>query len=517
AGLRGKIGAGTNRMNKYTVALATQGLAQTIINKGQEAMDKGVAIAYDVRRYSDKFAEIAARVLAANGIKVYLFDGIRTTPLLSYTVRRLKTISGIVITASHNPKDYNGYKVYWEEGSQILDEIGDEILAEIERIRDYEDIKLMDLAEAKQKNLISYIGKEIDDEYNETRLKEAINEDIEKDIKIVYTPLNGTGNIPVRRILKDRGFTNIYVVPEQELPDSNFTTVEYPNPEDPVAFEYAIRLGKKKDADLLIATDPDCDRIAIMVKNKAGEFTFLNGNQTGALLVHYILSSRKRNNNLPANGAMVKSIVTSDLGTAIAEDHGVKMFETLTGFKFICSKANEWESTGEYDYIFGYEESIGYTYGTLVRDKDAIVSAMLIAEMAAYYKKKGKDLLKVLDDIYKKYGYYKERLISIVLEGMEGSRRIKRIMEEFRQAPIKTIGDMKLVKVIDYLHDETGLAKSNVLKYFLDDGSWYAIRPSGTEPKIKLYAYSKDKKEEKAEKKVKLIEKTVREKMDKVK
>src|SRR5690625_2461808 len=274
AGLRGKIGAGTNRMNKYTVALATQGLAQTIINKGQEAMDKGVAIAYDVRRYSDKFAEIAARVLAANGIKVYLFDGIRTTPLLSYTVRRLKTISGIVITASHNPKDYNGYKVYWEEGSQILDEIGDEILAEIERIRDYEDIKLMDLAEAKQKNLISYIGKEIDDEYNETRRKEAINEDIEKDIKIVYTTLNGTGNIPVRRILKDRGFTNIYVVPEQELPDSNFTTVEYPNPEDPVAFEYAIRLGKKKDADLLIATDPDCDRIAIMVKNKAGEFTF---------------------------------------------------------------------------------------------------------------------------------------------------------------------------------------------------------------------------------------------------
>lgn len=517
AGLRGKIGAGSNRMNRYTVALATQGLAQTIINKGQDAMDRGVAIAYDVRKFSDIFAQIAAQVLAANGIKAYLFDDIRTTPVLSFTVRKLKTISGIVVTASHNPKDYNGYKVYWQEGSQILDEIGDEILEEISIINDYSEIKIMDLDKALKLGLITYIGKEIDDEYNEKRLAEAINEDIDKDIKIVYTPLNGTGNIPVRRILKDRGFTNVMVVPEQELPDSNFTTAEYPNPEDPAAFEYAIRLGKRKDADILVATDPDCDRIAMMVKNDKGEFIFLNGNQTGALLVNYILSSRHKKDSLPENSAIVKSIVTGDLGTAIAEKYGVKMFETLTGFKFICAKPNEWDTSKEYTFIFGYEESIGYTYGNLVRDKDAIVSTMLIAEMAAYFKQRNKNLLDVLEDIYKEYGYYREKLISVVLEGIEGSKRIGRMMEEFRKSPIEAIGHMKLMKTIDYLHDETGNAKSNVLKYLLDDGSWYTIRPSGTEPKIKLYVYSKDRNKETADKKIEEIENTVRNKMDSIK
>lgn len=513
AGLRGKIGAGTNRMNRYTVSLATQGLAQTIKNKGKEAMARGVAIAYDVRQYSDMFAEIAARVLAANGIKAYLFDGIRTTPVLSYTIRQLKTISGIVVTASHNPREYNGYKVYWEEGSQILDEIADEILTEIDKIKDFDEIKLMDLDEAVEKGLIEYIGREIDDKYNQEILNMAINEDIDKDIKIVYTPLNGTGNKPVRRVLRERGFTNIMVVAEQEEPDYTFKTVGYPNPEDPKAFGYAIELGKKEKADILVATDPDCDRVAMMVNDGNDNFVFLNGNQIGALLVNYILSQRHIKGTLPEKGVIVKSLVTGDLGKAIASKYGVETFDTLTGFKFICAKANEWDITGEYTFIFGYEESIGYTYGTHVRDKDAVVSTMMIAEMAAYYKKQGKNILEVLEDIFQEFGYYRERLISIVLEGLEGSRRIGRMMEYFRGNPIKTIGDMNLVKTIDYLYDETGNAKSNVLKYYMDDGSWYAIRPSGTEPKIKLYIYSKDKEDEKAKSKIEEIEKIVTEKM----
>lgn len=514
AGLRGIIGAGTNRMNKYTVALATQGLASTIVNHGQEAMDMGVAIAYDVRQFSDEFAEIAARVLAANGIKVYLFDDVRATPVLSYTIRKLKTISGIVVTASHNPREYNGYKVYWKEGSQILDNIAEEILDEIGKVKDFSEIKTMDLEEAISKGLITYIGKEIDDEYNEKLMEMAINDDIDKDIKIIYTPLNGAGNIPVRRILKDRGFTNVIVVPEQEKPDYTFSTVGYPNPEDVKAFNYAYELGKKEDADILIATDPDSDRVAMMVKNKENGFTFVTGNQTGALLVYYILSQRHRKNDLPKNGAIVKSIVTGNLAKAIADKYNIKTFETLTGFKFICAKANEFDITKEHTYLFGYEESIGYVYGTNVRDKDAINSTMLIAEMAAYYKQRGKTLLDVLEDIYEEFGYYNEKLISIVLEGLEGSQRIKRMMDAFRKEPITNIGEMKLESTIDYLLDETGNAKSNVLRYFLDDGSWYAVRPSGTEPKIKLYIYSKDKSKEKSQEKVDLIFKIVKERMD---
>lgn len=517
AGLRGKIGAGTNRMNKYTVSLATQGLAQTIVNKGQEAMDRGVAIAYDVRQYSDEFSEITARVLAANGIKAYLFEDIRPTPVLSYTIRKLKTISGVVVTASHNPQEYNGYKAYWEDGAQILDDIADEILDEISKIKDFGQIKIMDLDQAIDKGLIEYIGKDIDDSYYAEVLKMTINEDIDKDIKIVYTPLNGTGNLPVRHILRERGFTNIVVVEEQEKPDYTFKTVGYPNPEDPKAFKYSEELGKKENAEILMATDPDADRIAIMVKDKTGEYIFLNGNQTGALMINYILKSRFENGNLPKNGAIVKSIVTGDLGRTIAEKYGVEMFETLTGFKHICSKANEFEESGEYEFLFGYEESIGYTYGTHVRDKDAVVSAMVIAEMAAYYKKKGKNLLDVLEDIYLEFGYFREKLISVVLEGLEGQRRIARIMEEIRREPIENIGNMNLIKTIDYLNDETGNPRSNVLKYYLDDGSWYAVRPSGTEPKIKLYIYSKDREDQVAREKINIIEKTVRTRMDQVK
>ncbi|WP_312907326.1 phospho-sugar mutase [Tissierella praeacuta] len=506
AGLRGKIGAGTNRMNKYTVSLASQGLAQTIVNKGKGAMDRGVAIAYDVRHYSDKFAEIAARVLAANGVKVYLFEGIRPTPVLSYAVRKLNTISGIVITASHNPKDYNGYKVYWEEGSQILDDIAGEIVDEINKIKDFSEIDLIDLDKAIQDGLIKYIGKEVDDSYEEELLELKLNDDIDKDIKIIYTPLNGTGNIPVRRILKKRGFTNIIVVPEQENPDPNFTTVGYPNPEDVKAFDYAKELGKKEDADIIIATDPDCDRVAMMVKDRYGEFQPINGNQTGALLVNYILSQRHKKGDIPPNGAIVKSIVTGDLSKAIAKKYNVETIETLTGFKNICGKANEFDETGEYAFIFGYEESIGYVYGTMVRDKDGVNTSMLIAEMAGYYKKKDKSILDVLEDIYHEHGYYEDRLMSIVLEGLEGSKRISRIMEEFRRSPIMEFGDMKVIKIIDYLLDETGNPKSNVLKYYLDDGSWYAIRPSGTEPKIKLYIYSKDRSSEISKRKTEIIE-----------
>lgn len=516
AGLRGKIGAGTNRMNIYTVSLATQGLAQTIINKGQDAMKMGVAIAYDVRHYSDKFAEVAARVLAANGIKVYLFADIRPTPVLSYTIRKLKTISGIVVTASHNPKNYNGYKVYWKEGSQILDNIADEILNEIRLIEDFTQIKLMELDEAVEKGLIQYIGKEIDEAYDEDLLNKALNDDIDKNIKIIYTPLNGTGNIPVRRILKERGFTNVIVVPEQEKPDSDFTTVGYPNPEDVKAFDYAKVLGKKENADIIIATDPDCDRVAIMVKDKDGNFKFINGNQTGALLINYILSQRHRRGDIPANGVIVKSIVTGDLSKAIANKYGVETIETLTGFKHICGKANEFDETGEYTFIFGYEESIGYVYGTTVRDKDGVNTSMFIAEMAGYYKKVGKSLLDVLEELYEEHGYYKEKLISIVLEGLEGSRRIGRIMEEFRKEAIIDFEGMKLEKTIDYLMEEDSL-RSNVLKYYLDDGSWYAIRPSGTEPKIKLYIYSKDKNSQISQKKIDIIEAKVINRMNGVK
>ncbi|QQY78811.1 phosphoglucomutase [Keratinibaculum paraultunense] len=517
AGMRGKIGAGTNRMNKYTVSLATQGLAETIKARGKDAMKRGVAIAYDVRHFSKEFAEITASVLAANGIKVYLFDDIRPTPLLSYTIRKLGTISGVVITASHNPKDYNGYKVYWEEGSQILDDIAEEILNNINAIGDFSNVKFMDLEEGLNKALINYIGKEIDDEYIEDVKSLALNEDIDKDIKIVYTPLNGTGNKPVRRVLRERGFENVFVVPEQENPDPDFTTVGYPNPEDIKAFDYAIRLGKEKNADLLIATDPDCDRVACMVKDFNGEYVALNGNQTGALLVKYILSSRHRDGTIPKNGAIVKSIVTGDLGKAIAKEYNVATIETLTGFKNICGKANEFDKTGEYTFIMGYEESIGYVYGTIVRDKDGVISSMLIAEMTAYYKKQGKTLLDELNEIYKKYGYYFEKLISIVLEGVEGQERINRIMDSFREDPIRNIGDMKLMKIIDYLNDETGNPKSNVLKYYFDDGSWYAIRPSGTEPKVKVYIYSKDKEKQASKNKIKAIEKATMDRIESIK
>ena len=391
AGLRGKLGAGSNRMNIYTVARAAQGLAATIISKGKEAMDRGVVIAYDVRHMSKEFSDLTASILAANNIKAYIFDDIRSTPMLSYSIRELKTISGIVVTASHNPKDYNGYKVYWEDGSQILDNIANEIIENINGLEN-KDIKLLNFEEGLRKGLIEYVDSSLDDSYIEKVKGLAINEDINKDIRIVYTPLNGTGNKPVRRVLSERGFKNVSIVKEQENPDPDFKTVGYPNPEDIKAFKYSIELGRKVDADILIATDPDCDRLACMIKTSEGEYRELNGNQTGALMTYYILSERKRHNSLPKNGAIVKSIVTGDMSKAVADSFGLETFETLTGFKNICGKANEFEKTGEHEFVFGFEESIGYTYGSFVRDKDGVISSMLLAEMAGYYSLKGKSL-----------------------------------------------------------------------------------------------------------------------------
>lgn len=515
AGLRGKLGAGTNRMNVYTVGLATQGLAQTIVKYGQEAMDRGVAIAYDVRHKSDVFSVITSSILAANGVKVHLYPSIRPTPMLSYAVRKLGTISGIVITASHNPKMYNGYKVYWEEGSQILDSIADQILDEISNIS-YGDIKQMDFEAGLESGMINYIPESVDEAYYREVLNKAIVEDVDKNINIVYSPLNGTGNIPVRHVLKERGFTNVNVLKAQELPDGDFTTVGYPNPESVEAFDLSVEYAKEIDADLIIATDPDCDRVAMMAKDSNGEYYAFNGNQTGALLISYILTQLDAKNAIPANGAIVKSIVTGELGKAVCDKYGVKMFDTLTGFKNICALPNEWDKTGEYSFIFGYEESIGYTYGDYVRDKDAVVSSMMIAEMAAYHKANGKNLVEALYDMYQEYGYYSEHLVSMVIEGQEGQARMGRMMDSIRANPLTEIGEMKLSVTTDFLLDDTGLDKSNVLKYVLDDGSWYCVRPSGTEPKIKLYIYSKSDSEESAVAKIKVIKESVWERLNSV-
>lgn len=518
AGLRGKLGEGTNRMNIYTVSLASQGLADTIKEYGKDAMNRGVAISYDVRHMSKEFAQISARVLAANGIKAFLHKDITPTPVLSYTVRKLGNISGIMITASHNPKEYNGYKAYWEEGSQILDDIADKILDNISKIGAFENVELISLEEGIEKGFIQYIDESLIDDYIKDVLSLSIEDEaIDKNIKIVYSPLNGTGNKLVRRILEERAFKNVYVVKEQENPDPDFSTVGYPNPEDPKAFKYAIELGKKEEADILIATDPDADRTALEVRDKDGNYVFLTGNKIGLLLTNYILSRLSARNEMPKNPVIVKSIVTSNFSGVIAEKYGVEAIDVLTGFKNIYAPANEWDKTGEKTYVFGYEESIGYSYGSFVRDKDAVSSAMMISEMAAFYKKQGKSLLDVLEDLYKENAYYGEKLISVVLEGLDGQALIGRIMEDFRANPIKEMDGIKLLEVIDYKNDETGLPKSNVLKYIFDDGSWYVLRPSGTEPKIKLYIYSVDKDKKVSEDKIDLIYTRASEKIKAVK
>lgn len=491
AGLRGIIGAGTNRMNRYTVMEATKGLALTILEEGEKGKMKGVVIGYDVRHMSKEFAQIAAEVFAAYGVKVYLFDQIAATPLLSYAVLTLETQAGVMITASHNPKEYNGYKAYWEEGSQILDNIGDRIVKNIESIENYGVIESMPLEEAKEKGLVTMVGADLIDRYVGEIVSRKITDQLDTSVRIVYTPLNGTGNQFVRRVLEERGFTNVHIVEEQEMPDPDFTTVGYPNPEDPKAFALAEKLGKEVDADLLIATDPDSDRIAMEVKDENGDYVFFNGNRIGSLLVHHILSNLKNEGKLPEDAVMAKSIVTGDLSTKIAKDFGVTMKEQLTGFKNLYAIANQMEEEGTIDkFLFAYEESIGYSYGTYVRDKDAVMSAMLIAEMAGVAKMNGTTIIEQLEELFKKYGYHKEKLISVVREGSDGQEVIKKTMEAFRAEPIETLGDEKLEKVEDFTKEDYGIGRSNVLKYYYDGGSWYAVRPSGTEPKIKFYMYS---------------------------
>ena len=514
AGLRGIIGAGTNRMNAYIVARATQGLAEVIKSKGQKFMDRGVAIAYDCRHFSDVFSKTAALVLAGNGIKAYLFEDLRPTPELSFAVRHLNCGAGIVVTASHNPRAYNGYKAYWDDGAQILPEIADVVTKEILKITDFESIPMADEKEALESGRLVMIGKEIDDLYiNKVKALSLRDAELDKSLKIVYTPLNGTGNVPVRRILAERGFTEVTVVPEQEMPDPDFTTVGYPNPEDTKAFAYAERLGKEIGADLLIATDPDCDRLAVEVKNKEGGYTALNGNQTGAMLVQYLLESYTELGTMPKNPAIVKSIVTGDLAKVIAESYGVKTFEALTGFKNICSWANIWDESKEQTFVFGYEESIGFLVGDFVRDKDAVNAAMFLAEAAAYYRTKGKTLLDILEEIFVKHGSYRERQVALVLEGIEGAARIKRMMTSYRASYPNVVGGITLLAATDYAIQTRTLAETgetemieipptNGLKFEMEGESWYALRPSGTEPKIKLYLYSRAENAEEAEAKL---------------
>lgn len=513
AGLRGIMGAGSNRLNIYSIGLVTQAIAELI--KDLNAQDRGVSIAYDVRNNSEYFARSTASILGENGIKVYIYPDVRPTPMLSFAVRNLKTQAGINITASHNPKEYNGYKVYWEEGSQILDHEADKISDKLKEL-EFEDIKFGDFDKLLDQGLIEFISSDVDESYYKTILDHKIYDDIDKDITVVYTPLNGTGLIPVTKILEARGFTNINLVKEESDHDGNFPNVGYPNPENPKAFAGAERLGEKIDADLLFATDPDSDRVAMAAKDKSGDYYFFNGNQTGVLLINYILEGLSATDRLEDDHAIVKSIVTGDMIEPICNKHSVKLFNTLTGFKYICAYANEWDETGEYKFLFGFEESIGYTFGDYVRDKDAVISSMMIVEMAAYYKKQGLSLYEKLYDLYEEYGYYKEKLVSLRLEGKEGQERIGSMMDSIRTSPIEEISNLSLDKTIDYLNDNTGIPKANVLEFVLEDGSWYTIRPSGTEPLIKIYIYTKDEDEDLAEKKIDLIQQTVIERLESV-
>ena len=501
AGLRGIIGAGTNRMNIYTVRKATRGLANYIISK--DGQKKGVAIAYDSRRMSPEFADEAALCLAANGIKAYVFESLRPTPELSYAVRSLGCIAGINITASHNPPEYNGYKVYWEDGAQITPPHDKGIMDEVKAVTDYNTVKTMGPEEAKAAGMYEVIGKEVDDGYIAELKKQVIHQDsidaAGKELKIVYSPLHGTGNIPARRILKELGFENVYVVKEQELPDGEFPTVSYPNPEAEEAFELGLKLAKEVDADLVLATDPDADRLGVYVKDgKSGEYKVLTGNMSGCLLADYEIGQRKALKGLPDDGFLIKTIVTSNLADAIAKGYGIGLIEVLTGFKFIGQQILGFETTGKGTYLFGFEESYGCLIGTHARDKDAIVATMALCEAAAYYKTQGKTLWDAMVDMYDKYGYYKDDIQSITLKGIEGLQKIQEILETLRKNPPAEVGGYQVVKARDYQAETikdiatgevtgTGLPKSNVLYYDLTDDAWLCVRPSGTEPKVKFY------------------------------
>ena len=515
-GLRGVIGAGTNRMNIYTVRKATQGLANYIIAQGGK--EKGIAIAYDSRFMSPEFADEAALCMAANGVKAYVFDALRPTPELSFALRTLGCISGIVITASHNPPEYNGYKVYWEDGAQVTAPKDKEIITEVNNVTDYHTVKTMDKEEAIKAGLYQVIGSEIDDAYMAELKKQIIHPEVIKevadDIKIVYSPFNGTGNIPARRILKEIGFTNVFVVPEQEMPDPNFTTLDYPNPEDPKAFELALKLAKEKNADIVLATDPDADRLGIYaLDTKSGEYMPFTGNMSGMIIAEYIMRERTLTNTLPKNPALVKTIVTTNLADSLAEAYKVKLIEVLTGFKFIGEQIKFFEETGSNEYVFGLEESYGCLAGTHARDKDAIVAVMCLCEAAAFYKKQGLTLWDAMLNLYEKYGYFKEDLYTITLKGIDGSKQIAEMMDNLRKNPPKAFGELEVISMRDYEsgkvvnlktgeESDTGLPKSNVLYFDLTNDSWCCARPSGTEPKIKFYMGVKGSSLEDATKKV---------------
>ena len=523
-GMRGELGAGTNRLNVYTVRKATKGLASFIEKLGEEAKKRGVVVAYDSRHKSPEFAMEVAATLGARGITTYVFESLRPTPVLSFAVRHLHTVSGIVLTASHNPPEYNGYKVYGEDGGQLPPKEADELISYVNAVEDELTVEVADVEQLKADGLLHIIGQEVDDAYaaelNNVIINKEMVQKVGKDLKIVFTPLHGTSNISVRRGLEEVGFTDVTVVKEQELPDPNFSTVKSPNPEEHAAFEYAIRDGEKVGADVLIATDPDADRLGVAVRNHNGEFQVLTGNQTGALMLDYLLSQKKENGTLSENGVVLKTIVTSEIGRTIAKAYGLDTVDTLTGFKFIGEKIRQYEESGQYEFQFGYEESYGYLIRPFCRDKDAVQSVLFACEVAAYYKSQGKTLYDGLLEVFEKYGFFREDLVSLTLKGKDGAEKIQEMMATFRENPPKEVAGLTVVAVEDYkasvvtsLQDghkeEIHLPKSNVLKYQLEDGSWFCLRPSGTEPKIKFYFGVKDSSLQNSEQKLLTIKEDI--------
>lgn len=518
-GLRGVIGAGSNRLNIYTVGKATQGLSDYL---NENFTEPKVAIAYDSRHMSKEFSEYAARVLAGNGIKAYVFEELTPTPILSYAVRKLGCSAGIVITASHNPKEYNGYKVYGEDGGQVTDIPAKKIITFVNEVQCFEDIKAMNKEETLDKNFIEYIGEEVYFNYVEKvkalTIREELVKKYAKDLNIIYTPIHGSGNVPVRRVLKELGYENVKVVKEQELPDGNFPTAPYPNPEDSKVFTLALEMAKELEPDIILGTDPDCDRIGVVVKDNEGSFKVLTGNQVGVLLAHYITASLKEENQLPANGAIISTIVSTDMIKPIGEEYGVEINQVLTGFKYIGEIIGDFEKSNSKTFLLGFEESYGYLAGDFVRDKDAVVAATMICEMTLYYKSIGKTLYEGLMELYKKYGYYKENLISIELKGKEGQEKIGQIIENLRNESISSFGNFKVLYKEDYKlserknlvtgqKEEIKLPKSNVIKFILEDNGFLVVRPSGTEPKMKIYLGIKGSSDEDAERKIKELEK----------
>jgi phosphoglucomutase len=521
-GLRGVIGSGSNRMNIYTVGKATQGLADHI--NEDNTSQKSVVIGYDSRNMSKEFAEAAALTLCANNIKTYLFESLRPTPMVSYSVRQLKCNAGIVITASHNPKQYNGYKVYGDDGGQLTDKNANETLDCIEKVDDFSKIKTISKDVAIEKGLLEIIGEDIDKAYIERvkalTVRESLVKESAKDLKIIYTPIHGSGNVPVRRVLSELGYSNLNVVKEQELPNGDFPTAPYPNPEDPKVFEIALQMAKEIQPDIIFGTDPDCDRIGVVVKDSEGNYKVLTGNQTGVLLTHYILSSLKELNKLPKDGAIIKTIVTTEMAAAVAKAYDATLIDVLTGFKYIGEKIKEFEENKSGTFLFGFEESFGYLSGDFVRDKDAVIAAMLICEMTLYYKSKNMSLYDALIDLYSKFGYNKEELVSIELQGKEGAEKISNALEYLRHAMKSSVNGVNIIKKMDYKtsiekdliniqEKSIDLPKSNVLKFLLEDNSWFVVRPSGTEPKMKVYLAVVGKSLEDAEQRVKEFKKSV--------